>query len=288
MKAPTTLALACILGIFLSAVAGAAPARFGQLTGNNQPPRPQVRAYVHQRVLPTLRQQRQKLEARLSDSDRAQLAVYRIQLQELRQRGQTLPRSFAPPSSTPATTPAAPTPEQQAQLQQLRTEIRALLREVDKLAQPYTTDIAQLAQEVKAQQDQWATDIRALTAQGIASADTRAKRHRSRAIRFFRPATFLLLQPDSAAATPPPAPSQVYPNPAHSTSQLTYEVAKAGAVTVELLDGRGNTLRTVAQADKQEKGPHTLTVDVADLPAGTYFFKISTRAGAETRRFVKE
>ena len=71
-------------------------------------------------------------------------------------------------------------------------------------------------------------------------------------------------------------------------TQLDYEVQKAGAVTVELLDGRGNTLRTVQTESKQEKGPHTLAVDVADLPVGTYFFKQTTRTGAETKRFVKE
>lgn len=80
----------------------------------------------------------------------------------------------------------------------------------------------------------------------------------------------------------------MYPNPTAATNQLSYEVKKAGPVTVELLDGRGNTLRTVAQEAKQEKGTHSLTANVADLPAGTYYFKITTRTGAETQRFVKE
>jgi Secretion system C-terminal sorting domain len=181
-----------------------------------------------------------------------------------------------------ANTPPALTPEQQRQRQQLRTQTHALLQEVEKLAQQCDADITRLAQQVQPQKEQWRADIQTIAAQHSTPADARIRPRRHRIERFFRPATFLLLEP------PPAAASQVYPNPARNSTQLTYEVPKAGAVIVELLDGRGNALRTVAQANKQEKGPHTLSVDVADLSAGTYFFKINTRTGAETRRFVKE
>ncbi|MCA8829159.1 T9SS type A sorting domain-containing protein [Hymenobacter pini] len=285
MQALTTRFLACALGTLLSCSALAAS---HQPAISDQPTRQQVRAYVQRNVLPTLRQQRQKLEARLTSSDKAQLAVYRAQLQELRQRGQALRQNSAPTSSQSAAAPAAAlTADQQGQLQQLRTETRALLQEVDKLARPYETDIARLAQEVKPQKEQWTADIRAITASHASG--SRPKRQRSRVAQFFRPASFLLLEPQSVPTTAAaPATSQVYPNPAVGISQLTYDVTKAGAVTVELLDGRGNTLRTIAQEGKQEKGPHTVALDVADLPSGTYFFKINTPTGAETRRFVKE
>ena len=58
-------------------------------------------------------------------------------------------------------------------------------------------------------------------------------RQQGDADRFFRPATFLLLNP----AAPTKAERElggtsVYPNPATATSQLEYEVRKAGPVTV--------------------------------------------------------
>ncbi|MDU0371796.1 T9SS type A sorting domain-containing protein [Hymenobacter endophyticus] len=255
-----------------------------------RPARAETRAYISRNVLPTLRIQRQKLEAQLSTSDKAQLAVFRAQLHDLRQRGRELRRTTAPGAR-----PALTEPEQQL-AQQLRTETRTLLQSVEQLARKYDADIARLAQELKPQREQWATDLQAITAQhpSPATQPRPRKNRRSDGVRrFLQPAQFLLLQPEASTPTPA-APGGnaglggVFPNPATAASQLEYEVTKAGPVTVELLDGRGNTLRTVTQAIKQEKGPHTLAVDVADLPTGTYFFKITTRAGAETKRFVKE
>jgi hypothetical protein len=79
-----------------------------------------------------------------------------------------------------------------------------------------------------------------------------------------------------------------YPNPAAAASQLEYDVKKAGPVTVDLLDSKGNTLRTVVSESHLEKGRRTEQLDLRDLPAGTYFYKITTKAGSETKRFVKE
>ncbi|RSK36198.1 T9SS type A sorting domain-containing protein [Hymenobacter metallilatus] len=292
MKA--TLFSALALSALLTLTALTPPAHRFDQRGPEQPVRRKIRAYVQQNVLPSVRQQRQKLEAQLSTSDKAQLAVYRAQLHDLRQRGRELRRSFAaapaPASIAAPTSAPALTEAQQLQLQQLRTETRALLQSVGQLAQKYDTDIARLSQELKPQKEQWATDIRAIVARAASTAPAAARRHRGGTVgRFFRSAAFLLLDP--ATPTQPTgrasAAPQVYPNPVAATSQLDYAVPKAGPVTVELLDGRGNTLRTVAQ-QQQPKGSHHLAVDVADLPAGTYFFKITTRAGAETRRFVKE
>lgn len=94
--------------------------------------------------------------------------------------------------------------------------------------------------------------------------------------------------PAARAQERPLPSSRVYPNPATTTAYLDYELPKAGPVLLELLDGRGKALRTVTRHDKQPKGPHTFPVEVGDLPAGTYFLQLHTRAGAETRRFVKQ
>jgi hypothetical protein len=79
----------------------------------------------------------------------------------------------------------------------------------------------------------------------------------------------------------------MYPNPAVSTQRLDYDVKKDGNVKVELLDERGKALRTVFDG-KQDKGSHSLDVNLADLNRGTYFYKITSKGGSETRRFVKE
>ncbi len=277
----------------------AAPASFAQTAPTSQttaaaPAHHETRAYVRQNVLPAVRQQRRQLESQLTTADRAQLAIYRTQLREVRTQGHALRQSLRPAAGVAATPGIRPTltEAQQQQVQQLRTETRGIMANVQQMAQRYTTDINRLTQALKPQQEKWAADLRALALAGKPETAARPARHHRRGGalgRLFQPVGFLLLDPNAPSPADKMRPqSLVYPNPATSTTELAYEVTKAGAVTVELLDGRGNTLRTVAQNSKQDKGPHTLAVEVADLPAGTYFFKITTRAGAETRRFVKE
>ncbi|WBO85125.1 T9SS type A sorting domain-containing protein [Hymenobacter yonginensis] len=256
--------------------------------GPGTPARTETKAYLQQNVLPVLRQQRQQLETRLSSADRTQLASYRTELHTLRQQAHTLRQAARPAAGT-----ARPdlTPEQQQQRQQLRAATKALLLNVAQLARKYEADISQLTQPLQPQQQKWAADLAAIRARHTpASAEAAAAgppRHAA-ASHLLRPVRFLLLDPAAPTQAPAGTAASLYPNPAVAASQLTYEMQKPGPVTVELLDGRGNTLRTVAQESRQDKGPHTLSIDLSDLPAGIYFYKISTRTGAETRRFVKE
>lgn len=284
-----------LLALLLLVLAPFSTSLAGSYRSPGNPAHREIKAYVAQNVLPVVRQQRQKLEPKLTTADQAQLAIYRTQLQELRQRGQTLRRSIGPASTAPETRPAL-TEAQKQQFQQLRAERKALMLSVARLAQKYEGDIARLAREVQPQKEQWTADLKALAAKDTTPEQPTKRGWRRKwgrqpggADRFFRPATFLLLNPDAPAnAEREPGGTSVYPNPATATSQLEYEVRKAGPVTVELLDGRGNTLRTVAREARQEKGPHTVRASLADLPAGTYFYKITTPSGSETRRFVKE
>ncbi|WP_139923943.1 T9SS type A sorting domain-containing protein [Hymenobacter sp. DG01] len=290
MKAITlALALSLLLG-------GSAVQAQNTQARQGAPARKELLAYYQQNVLPVVRQQRQKLETQLTTSDKAQLTLYRAQLKETRQKAKALRQSFRL-AGTPAGTRPELTETQKQQLQQLRTETKAILQNVSQLAQKYEGDIAKLAQEVQPQKEKWQADTKAILArtttpeQPAKAGKGKHQRHAGGVRRYFQPTSFLLLNPNAPTQKPTPTErgnAGVYPNPSVSTNQLEYEVKKAGPLTVELLDGRGNTLRTVAQEAKVEKGPHTLQVNVADLPVGTYYFKVTTRSGAETKRFVKE
>ncbi len=300
MKTILLKTLAVLLVVLTTTLATLArPAQDGP-RGGNHPTHRELKAYVDQNVLPVVRQQRQKLEPQLATADKAQLAIYRTQLQELRERGKALRQSFraAPGAASKATEPNSPraalTEAQKQQLQQLRTESRTIMLSVDQLARKYESRIAQLTQEVQPQKEKWAADMQAIIAKNT-KPELQEKlghsggHHHPGVTRFFRPAKFLLLAPSASAPVARAlGGTSLYPNPVAATSQLDYTVTKAGPVTVELLDGRGNTLRPVAQEVNQEKGPHTLQVNLADLAAGTYYYKITTRAGSETKRFVKE
>lgn len=264
----------------------------------------EVSRYVEANVLPVLQQQRQKLEPQLSADDRAQLATYRTQLRTLKQQGEALRRSFNPSGAKPEPGFRSElTDAQREQLHQLRSQIRTITTSVGEMAQKYHEALAKLNEEMQPQKAQWATDIRAIAFKnatpeqqqrmaGLSSKlPERGHLHGPGLHHFFRPVSFLLLEPAAVAAGTPErslSSTSFYPNPVGATSRFDYEVKTAGPVTVDLLDKNGNKLRTILTETEAAQGAHTQQFDLHDLPAGTYFYKVTTKSSSETKRFVKE
>ena len=286
-----TLALAALLS---TSVAGHAQSG-QQHPHEDRPARREVAAYYQANVLPVVRQQRQKLEAQLSAPDRAQLATYRSQLKDVKTRGKALRQSLHP-AGTPAGTRPELTDAQRQQMQQLRTETRDIMQRVAQLAKQYEANIAQLAREVEPQKEKWAADMKAIVSKNATSEQQENTSHHGHRMHgdgqlrpYFRPVAFLLMEPGEAATTASSlGGTSFYPNPAGATSQLAFDVKKAGTVSVDLLDKNGSKLRTLVPAFQAEPGARTQQLDLHDLPAGTYFYKITTASGSETKRFVKE
>jgi hypothetical protein len=259
--------------------------------------RKQEREYVQAKVLPVLRQQRQKLEQELATTDRAQLATYRTQLKALSQReialyqaARTLLSSAGPDNITHRYGRPAPAPEMLA----AQAERRELTLAVAQLVNKYQANIARLATEIQPQQTEWATDLKAMAAKSrLAGQPEQSGRfhgpHSGHWRHLIRPVAFLLMEPAAGEpVTDLSLGTSLYPNPVAATTQLQYEVKSAGPVTVALLDKNGNTLRTAVQQPRQEKGTYTQALDLSELASGTYFYKVTTGAGTETKRFVKE
>ena len=298
------------LSVLVGGMALHAVAQPGHPHGPSSELRNAEREYVKTKVMPVLHQQRQQLEQEIASADRTQLATYRAQLKDLAKREMALhqtariaARSAAPDSAMHHRGRPAPTPEMQA----ARTERREIMQQVAQLAQKYQAPIARIAAELKPQQTQWMTDLHAIMQknQPAESAERSAPGSDApmasmRALHrpgpgfgelhlLHRPVAFLLLDP--GATTPADeemVATSLYPNPVAPTSQLQYQVKQAGPVTVQILDKNGNTLRTAVQAAQQEKGPHSETINLGDLSSGTYFYKVTTTTGTETKRFVKE
>lgn len=235
----------------------------------------EVTAYYQRTMLPVLQQQRRKLEPLLSAEDKKQLAACR-QLRVLPADSQA-----AGPAIQFQTVPAAPV--------RLRPEAQ---QAVARLALKYEAPIARLLNELAPQRAQWQADINALQRPGTAP-DSLAQHPVGPAqpdavAELLRPEQFLLLPPAAEVSAMPVTTPVVFPNPSLGSNQLEYSVEKTGPVTVELLDGRGTTLRTLVQQEQQAKGPHTLGIPLGELAPGTYYYKITTRTGAEIQRFLKQ
>ncbi len=89
-----------------------------------------------------------------------------------------------------------------------------------------------------------------------------------------------------AGETPPVlsvAPS-VYPNPTTGDATVAFELAAAGAVTVEVLDGLGRRVASVSDR-AFAAGPALVEVPSSTLAPGLYIVRVRTEASVATTRF---
>lgn len=79
--------------------------------------------------------------------------------------------------------------------------------------------------------------------------------------------------------------SDGYPNPANTSTTARYELLQTSHVTITLHDVLGRTVRTL-HAGTTPAGEHELTIDVADLAAGLYFYRLQAGGAVLTRSVV--
>ena len=82
----------------------------------------------------------------------------------------------------------------------------------------------------------------------------------------------------------------IYPNPFNPRATIGYELAEAVAVRLAIYDLRGMLVR-VLEAGSRPSGRHQATWDGQDneghaVPTGTYFCRLSTSQGSQTRKLT--
>jgi uncharacterized protein (DUF1501 family) len=71
---------------------------------------------------------------------------------------------------------------------------------------------------------------------------------------------------------------QCYPNPARGTTVITFAANGSGITTIQLFDESGRLVRTLVQQEFS-RGQHEFTLDCGALPAGNYFYRLTTSSG---------
>jgi hypothetical protein len=75
------------------------------------------------------------------------------------------------------------------------------------------------------------------------------------------------------------------PNPARSSVEIAYAVATRGSVRLELFDATGHAVRLVASGTV-DAGEHRVMVDVSDLSAGVYHYRLTANGATTSRSLV--
>ncbi|MFM8964490.1 MAG: T9SS type A sorting domain-containing protein [Sphingomonadales bacterium] len=78
---------------------------------------------------------------------------------------------------------------------------------------------------------------------------------------------------------------RTYPNPTKDNTTLVFELAQSGKAQVEVYSITGRLVwnKTLQLAD----GTQELSIDSADLPAGTYIVKFNSGKQSDTAKFIK-
>ena len=78
---------------------------------------------------------------------------------------------------------------------------------------------------------------------------------------------------------------QNYPNPFNPTTTISYSLAKTGRVQLRVYDVQGRLVRTLL--DKTlAAGSYAQSFDASGLPSGTYFYRLDTPDGHQSRRMT--
>jgi photosystem II stability/assembly factor-like uncharacterized protein len=86
---------------------------------------------------------------------------------------------------------------------------------------------------------------------------------------------------DDASTPSTPSLVAVRPNPFSGSTRLHYRVAEEGRVTLRVFDVQGRVLRDLVDADSPA-GEFTALFNAHGLPAGTYYYRLSTPTGRES------
>lgn len=267
--------------------------------------RKDMETYREENILPVLKAQRTKLEAKISAQDKAKIAELRSQLPPRGERPQRLEN---------------PTIEQQKaakeQFAAKKEKMNAHKEQVQALVKKYEADIDALYAEIKPQTEKWKADMQKIAAENRpqgqmerkhpANTQEGAKREAKdgRGMHGKRErggeaeehehhnmhkAGFLLLDPN-APATPPATQEalteiKIFPNPAVSQNTLSYTVKQAGHLRIELHNESGRTIQTLFDGNK-EIGEYQLNVDLSKLQNGVYYYTVIDQSGKQSHKVI--
>jgi len=78
----------------------------------------------------------------------------------------------------------------------------------------------------------------------------------------------------------------VFPNPFRNQATVSYHLAEASLVSIDLFDINGKRLAQPVQSSQQEKGDYQFTLDASNYPKGMYFLILRTNKTALSKRLV--
>ena len=88
------------------------------------------------------------------------------------------------------------------------------------------------------------------------------------------------------ATTPGTVQMAVYPNPTNSATTVSFQLERAGPITVSLFDATGRLVRTVLRDKAYPAGPQQVPVPLAGVAPGLYVVRLESNEGTRSEKLV--
>jgi hypothetical protein len=263
---------------------------------------PEMRATVHQQILPLITAQRMELEKALNEADKAEIVKLRAELAVLRNERLEKMEAFKSNDKIPSL-------EQRQEMRALHSDIKNLMDQVALISDKYDATIISLLEEIRPEIEKLRQENcpgtrefqnncpnnQQMKKQGNRNGNKGKgnQAHRGfHAQRMLTPEGFLLLDPtnpllmtDEFGMPDQRLEINIFPNPAAQSAQVSIEIDQPSQINIMLLDGNGNELRKIAES-AADPGLFSTTIEVSNLKDGLYFIKTEAGGKSSIQRLI--
>ncbi|MEM1322186.1 MAG: hypothetical protein AAGG75_18135 [Bacteroidota bacterium] len=273
----------------------------------------EVKNHKETEVQPVLLAQRAKLEAQITDADKAKIDQLRDWLAEQKEALKAERMAQREEQKARKAEGEVGKARKKKHKKGARKKDHGLLFQrlkndeehaaiADALVDNYSDEIDALAEEIADDQERWKAERKAIADKYITEEQRERMKNKKKKAKsneasrdelksYYKKLGFILMEPEAGEAstttTKSDDPHQIrlYPNPAISTQTLEFRTEQAGTVVVEMIDKSGNILRTL-YSGQMEAGAHSLQVDVQDLRGQVFYYRIKDEAGVSSKQFM--
>ncbi len=244
-----------------------------------------VQSYLDQNVKPVMLEQRQKLEAGLSEEDKAELIRLRAAVAEHKAERKAARQATRANGERPQRPEKVERPEREAIRQLVAkydTQIEALFAEVETEAAQWKSDIEFI---MDAHRPEGAPEHKRSQAHKGKRNGQHGKRHEYG--RLFNKARFLLMDPaeEAAVAQALIQSPTAFPNPASGQITLQYELQQEAEVLLQLHTREGQ-LQQEYQQGRLSAGQQQARIDLSQLRDGAYYLSILANGEVQIVPFI--
>lgn len=274
--------------------------------------RAELMEYCSKNVFPIVREERAKLEEKLTDGEKKTIADVRNAIKAKQ------PQITAMMQQMHGKMDAGE--QETGAMADMHKELMQTVAPLNGISEKYQTEMTAIGNRLQANAGEWHENLMKIGDKWMPKKDEQKEhghmhdmfKHHFKAMHEnghtgdmhqMMAIHFLLLDPNATSledffpfrfhemsdskANEQPVALKVYPNPSNSGSTIEYEVKNAGNVTIDIIDKDGKTVAKLLNEYRKE-GKYSLPVDLQKYHEGTYYIRYSDARNTSSKILLKQ